>query len=173
MKKIVVVLLLMACLVATVGCANTDGTPDGMQNVALESAAYNLYVPESWVPNAYNVSGAKATPEDNAPNVLVTVHYPEEIVTPDTYWSKYSLPEHTAVLPSFTVIEEGTAATLGGKDAKSYRFSYTFGETLYQCRQVITVFDFKVYVLTYTAVSTAYDTYAAEVDTIVSSFAFK
>ena len=173
MKKLLIALLLAACLVATVGCANTDATPDGMQNVALEDAAYNLYVPESWVANAYNVSGAKATPEENAPNVIVTVHYPESAVTPDTYWSDYCVPEHTAVLPSFTLMEEGTAATLGGKDAKSYKFSYTFGDTLYQCRQVVTVFDFKVYVLTYTAVSTAYDTYAADVDSIVSSFTFK
>lgn len=173
MRKIIVALLLISCLVGVAGCANTDGTPDGMQNVALESAAYNLYVPESWVANTYNMSGAKATPDENAPNVLVTVHYPEDTVTPEIYWSTYSLPEHTTVLPSFTVIEEGTAATLGGKDAKSYRFSYTFGETLYQCRQVITVFDFKVYVLTYTAVSTEYDTYAGDVDGIVSNFTFK
>ena len=173
MKKLLVALLLFACLVATVGCANTDGTPDGMQNVALESAAYNLYVPESWVANAYNVSGATATAAENAPNVIVTVHYPEQTVTPDSYWSDYCVPEHTAVLPSFTIIEEGTAVTLGGKNAKSYTFSYAFGDTLYQCRQVVTVFDFKVYVLTYTAVSTAYDTYAADVDSIVASFTFK
>ena len=173
MKKILTVLLLVACLVSAVGCANTDPTPDGMQNVALESAKYNLYVPESWVPSSYNISGAKATPEDHAPNVIVTVHYPESEVTPASYWSEYCMPEHTMVFSSFTLIEDGSDAILGGKDAKKYRFSYIFGDTLYQCQQVIAVYDFNVYVLTYTAISTAYDTYAAEVDSIVSSFTFK
>ena len=173
MKRILTVLLLIACLVSVVGCANTDQTPDGMQNVALDSAKYNLYVPESWIPASYNISGAKATAEDNAPNVIVTEHYPEGEVTAATYWSEYCIPEYTTVFTSFTLIEDGTDTTLGGKDAKKYRFSYTFGDTLYQCQQVIAVYDFNVYVLTYTAVSTAYDTYASEVDTVISSFTFK
>lgn len=173
MKRILIALLLVACLFASVGCANTDQTPDGMQNVALESAKYNLYVPEAWIPSSYNISGAKATAEENAPNVIVTVHYPDGEVSAATYWSEYCVPEHTAVFTGFTLIEDGTDLTLGGKDAKAYKFSYTFGDTLYQCRQVIAVYDFNVYVLTYTAISTAYDTYAAEVDSIVSSFTFK
>ena len=166
-------MLLAACLLATVGCANTDTTPDGMQNVALESAKYNLYVPESWVPSSYNVSGARATPEENGPNVIVTVHYPDNTVTPESYWTDYCVPEYTATFADFKLLDQGTAATLGGKDAKSYKFSYTFGDTLYQCRQVIAVYDFNVYVLTYTAVSTAYDSYVADVDTIVTEFTFK
>ncbi len=173
MKRILAILLLVACLFTAVACANTDPTPDGMQNVALESAKYNLYVPESWIPDSYNISGAKATAADNAPNVLATVYYPEEQLTPETYWSNYCLNEYQAIFANFTVIEAGTDTTLGGKDAKSYTFSYTFGETLYQCRQVITVYDFNVYAVTYTAVATDYETYAADVNNIVASFTFK
>ncbi|MBR7112296.1 MAG: hypothetical protein IKC75_05205 [Clostridia bacterium] len=172
MKKVLIALLLAALLVATVGCANNDQTPEGMQNVALESAKYYLYVPENWVPSSYNVSGARATPEENGPNVIATVHYPDGVVTAESYWSDYCVPEYTATLTSFALLEESTA-TLGGKDAKNYVFSYTFGDTVYQCRQVIAVFDFNVYVLTYTAVSTDYGTYTADVDSIVSNFTFK
>ncbi len=173
MKKILAILMLAAVLLAASACANTDPTPDGMQNVALESAKYNLYVPESWVPDSYNVSGAKATAEPNAPNVLATVYYPEEALTPATYWSNYCAPEYRAVFANFAVIEEGTDTTLGGKDAKLYKFSYTFGETLYQCQQVITVHDFNLYTVTYTAVSTEYEKYAEDVKNIVANFTFK
>ncbi|MBQ9801606.1 MAG: hypothetical protein IJW51_00860 [Clostridia bacterium] len=173
MKKLFAVLLLAACLLATTACANTDRTPDGMQNVALESANYYLYVPETWIPTSYNVSGAKAHTADNAPNVLATVYYPEEQLTPETYWQNKCLSEYSAVFANFTVIEEGTDATLGGKDAKKYQFSYTFGDTLYQCMQVIAVYDFNVYVITYTAVSTEYATYAADADKAVAHFTFK
>lgn len=173
MKKMIAALLLLACLLTLGACANTDQTPDGMQNVALESADYYLYVSEGWVPTSYNVSGAKAHSADNAPNILATVYYPEAQVTPASYWTEQCLVEYQTVFKDFTVIADGEDCTLGGKDAKSYRFSYTFGATVYQCRQVITVYDFQVYVLTFTAVSTEYDTYASEMDAAVQYFAFK
>ena len=173
MKKIVAALLMLACLFTITACANTDTTPDGMQNVALESADYYLYVSEHWIPTSYNVSGAKAHTADNAPNVLATVYYPEESVTPLKYWEDYCLAEYQAVFNNFTVIEGGVAETLGGKDALAYTFSYTFGATVYQCKQVITVYNFNVYVLTYTAVSTEYETYAADMEAAVDYFAFK
>ncbi len=172
MKRIFAICLLLGCLLTLASC-NTDATPDGMQNVALESAKYNLYVPESWIAESYNVSGARAGIKENAPNVLATVYYPEEQLTPQGYWEAKCLPEYSAVFANFTVTEEGADTTLGGKDAKKYRFSYTFGETLYQCMQVITVYDYNVYVVTYTALSTEYDTYAADADSIVANFTFR
>ena len=173
MKKIVAALLMLACLLALTACANTDATPDGMQNVALESADYNLYVSENWIPTSYNVSGAKAHTADNAPNILATVYYPEESVTPTKYWDEQCLAEYEAVFDNFTVLEAAVAETLGGKDAVAYTFSYTFGATVYQCKQVITVYNFNVYVVTYTAVSTEYETYASDMEAAVDHFTFK
>ena len=172
MKRILIALLLIACLLMTVGCSG-DGTPDGMQNVALEGVKYNLYVPDNWVALTYNVSGARATVEENGPNVIVTEHYPDGSVTPEGYWNEYCIPEYTATLTGFTIAESGLSLTLGGKDAKGYKFTYTFGDTQYKCYQIVTVFDYNVFVLTYTAVAAEYDTYAASVDEIVSAFTFK
>lgn len=164
---------MLACLLCLAACSNNDTTPEGMKNVALESAKYNLYVPESWIADSYNVSGARVGTKENAPNVLATVYFPEEQLTPQTYWEGKCLPEYTTVFSNFTMIEQGADTTLGGKDAKRYKFSYTFGETLYQCMQVITVYDFNVYVVTYTAVAIEYDAYAADADSIVANFVFK
>ena len=172
MKRIFAICLLLGCLLTLASC-NNDATPEGMKNVALESAKYNLYVPESWIEGSYNVSGARASALENAPNVLATVYYPDAQLTPQGYWESQCLPEYSAVFANFKIIEEGTDTTLGGKDAKKYQFSYTFGETLYQCMQVITVYDFNVYVVTYTALSTEYDTYKEDADSIVANFTFK
>ena len=60
MKRILAICLLLGCVLALASC-NTDATPDGMQNVALESAKYNLYVPENWIAGSYNVSGARVS----------------------------------------------------------------------------------------------------------------
>lgn len=173
MKKILAICLMLACLFSVAACSKNDGTPDGMKNAALESAKYNLYVPETWITDSYNVSGARVGTKENAPNVLATVYFPEEQLTPQAYWESKCLPEYGAVFANFTMIEEGADTTLGGKDAKRYKFSYTFGDSVYQCMQVITVYDFSVYVVTYTALSTEYDTYAADADVIVANFVFK
>ena len=174
MKKIISVLLLAVLLCSLAACANTDPTPDGMTNVSIESAKFNLYVPEAWIPlTSSGMSGARANVNDKAPNVLATVYYAEEPLTPNDYWQKYCAPEYRATLPSFTVIEEATPLTMGGKDAMGYKYSFVLGETLYQCREVFVVYDYNIYGLTYTAVSTEYDTYAAEVDSIVAAFTFK
>ncbi|MBE6605073.1 MAG: hypothetical protein E7639_05150 [Ruminococcaceae bacterium] len=173
MKKIVAVLLAVVCLFVLSACANTDQTPDGMQNVALESANYYLYVSKNWIPTSYNVSGAKAHTAENAPNILATVYYPEEQVTPTSYWENDCLAEYQAVFTNFTVIGSEVEETLGGKDARAYQFSYTFGATVYQCKQVICVYDFNVYVLTYTAVATEYDSFAADFEAAVDHFTFK
>lgn len=173
MKKIVAVLLLAVCLLSFAACANTDQTPDGMQNVALESAEYYLYVSKNWIPTSYNVSGAKAHTADNAPNILTTVYYAESGVTPTSYWENYCLAEYQAVFANFTVLESEIAETLGGKDAKAYKFSYTFGASTYQCYQVMTVYDFNVYVLTYTAIATEYDSFIADMEAAVDYFKFK
>lgn len=173
MKKIIAICLMLACFLTLAACNKNDGTPEGMKNAALESAKYNLYVPETWIIDSYNVSGARVGTKENAPNVLATVYFPEEQLTPQGYWEGKCLPEYTAVFANLTMIEEGADTALGGKDAKRYKFSYTFGETLYQCMQVITVYDYNVYVVTYTAVATEYDTYAADADSIVSHFVFK
>lgn len=173
MKKMLAVCLLLATVLSLAACANTDPTPDGMKDVAIESAGYRLYVPEAWVEQSYNVSGAKATPAENAPNVIVTVYYPDTELSIDQYWGSRCVPEYSTVFKNFTVLEEGTAKALGGKDAKLYHFSHTIGETVYECMQVITVYNFNVYVLTYTALSSEYATYIAEVDTIITNFAFK
>ena len=173
MKKILVVVLAMLMLVLAVSC-NKDGTPDGMQNASIEGAAYNFYVPDTWVTvTESGVSCAKATVGNNAPNATLTVYYPDSVITPNDHWQVNCLPEYRTVLQNIVVHEDGSDVTLGGKDAKKYVFSYTVGTDSYQCQQVIAVYDYQVYVLTYTALADAYDTHVADVESMLTHFAFK
>ena len=173
MKKILLVLLTVALLFGTVAC-NSDGTPSGMQDVALESASFHLYVSEFWISTASSgVSGAKRTNAANAPNVTATVYYPDEPTDLATYWQNICMPEYSANLKGLEALEQGTATTLGGKDAQIFVFKFDIGQDTYRCKQVMTVFEYQIYTVTYTALEKDFDTYTAEVDEILANFTFK
>ena len=176
MKKILAVLLLLCTVLAFAACANTDRTPDGMKDVAIENADYHLYVPEVWIAtNTMGLSGAHAGAADKAfsPNVIVTVYYPDTAMDVSAYFTNVVKPELVLTLEGLAMVEEGTAATLGGKDAAVFTYTYTLGGAAYKQMQVCAVNGYRIYTLTYTATADLYDTYLAEVQSIVAEFTFK
>ena len=176
MKKIIALLLLAVMLFAFAACANTDETPDGMKDVAIENADYHLYVPEAWIEaNTLGISSAHAGAADVAfsPNVLVTVYYPDTATTIATYFAEIVKPQLALTYDDFALVEEGTATTLGGKDAAVYTYTYTLGGVSYKQKQVIVLNGYRFYSLFYTATADLYDTYVSEVDKIVAEFTFK
>jgi hypothetical protein len=50
-KLICVMLCALICLPILSGCANRDGTPDGMFNATIEGEPFILYVPNDWTDN--------------------------------------------------------------------------------------------------------------------------
>lgn len=173
MKKLILVLLAVAMLVCAVAC-NSDGTPAGMQDVALESASFHLYVSEFWISTASSgISGAKATTSPTAPNVTATVYYPSEQMDVAAYWQNKCMPDYSANLKGLEVQEQGTATTLGGKDAQIFVFKFAMGQDMYRCKQVMTVYEHQIYTVTYTALEKDYDSCTADVDEILANFTFK
>ena len=176
MKKVLIALLLCCMVFGLAACANTDKAPDGMKDVAIESADYHLYVPEAWIDSkTLGISGAHAGAADAAfsPNVIVTVYYPDAVTDAATHFTATVKPQLALALDDLTMLEEGRATTLGGKDAFAYTYTYTLGGVAYKQMQVLAVNRYCVYSLTYTATLDRYDTYVGEVDTIVAAFTFK
>lgn len=176
MKRILAVLLLLCTVLALAACANKDQTPDGMKDAAIENADYHLYVPEVWIPtNTMGLSGAHAGAADQAfsPNVIVTVYYPDVTMDVSTYFSTVVRPQLDQTLADLVMVEEGKAATLGGKDALIYTYTYTLGGAAYRQMQVVAPNGYRIYTLTYTATADLYDTYIEEVNSIVAAFTFK
>lgn len=179
MKKNVVrvlsLLLLLTVALTAASCANTDDTPDGMQNVAIEHAAFDLFVPESWIAqNSAGVSGARVSNTDTS-NVTATVYMPDVEMTVEAYWNDFCMPAYqSGVLKDFSVLTEQCAdTTLGGKNAKQYVFVYTMDGTAYEVMQVIAVHGSYVYTLTYTAESVHYANHLETVESIRANFRFR
>lgn len=175
MKRIISVLLLLALCLTLAACKSDDPTPEGMQNVADEEAAFNLYVPSSWVPRTESgVSGAAYGGNDQS-NVICTGVLPDEgIDSIEKYWNNVCLGEYHATLPAFAVREEECGATtLGGLNAQKYVFTYTIGEESFVAMQVITSYSGMIYTLQYTALSANYNAHLEEVNGIVAAFTFR
>lgn len=181
MKKLLTALtaivLLLALTASLVSCSGDDPTPEGMKNVATEKAQalFDLYVPELWIAQTESgISGARVSNTDTS-NVTVTVYFPDEELTPESYWQGFCLPQYTSgVLADFkTVDADCKDTTLGGKNAKQYVFVYKMGDVYYQAMQIITVHGGMVFTMTYTAEETNYAANLESVEWIRSEFVLK
>ena len=177
MKRFLIATLAILMLLTTVlglsSCAKDDGTPDGMQNVAIADVPFALYVPESWISQASSgISGARASNTDTT-NVTVTMYMPDTDMTAETYWQEKCLPEFTAAFSAFTVVEEGTDTTLGGVNAKKYVFTFEMDGVKYQLIQIIVVEGSMVYTLQYHATETNYPNHTDVFESIRSAFRFR
>lgn len=173
LTAILAILMLLTAVFCLSSCAKDDGTPDGMQNVAIADAPFALYVPESWISQASSgISGARASNTDTS-NVTVTMYMPDTDMTAETYWQEKCLPEFTAAFSAFTVVEEGTDTTLGGVNAKKYVFTFEMDSVKYQLAQVIAVEGGMVYTLQYHATESNYINHTEVFDEIRSNFRFR
>ncbi len=175
MKRVIAILLLLALAICFVACGDdNDGVPEGMKDVAVENATFLLYVPELWLSQSQGgVSGA-LSPKGNA-NVIATSYLPDTYQTPTSYWEEKCLPQYTAALSEFTVIEaECAQATLGGMNAQKYVFMHKMGDQLYKQMQLIAVEGGMVYTVQYTAIAgEAYDEWKSDVDSICANFTLR
>ena len=178
MKRIftsILTLLLLLTLAATAISCSDDGIPDDMQNVAIDNANFDLFVPKSWISQKESgISGARVSNEDTS-NVTVTVYLPDRPLTVEEYWSAFCLPSYqNGVLKDFSLIQEQCGDTvLGGKNAKTYVFIYTLDGKTYEVMQIIALMGDQLYTLTYTAESANYATHLETVESIRQNFRFR
>lgn len=176
MKKTIALLLaLCLALPAFAACGKGEEVPDNMQEAAIATAPYHLYVPQTWLTTTSSgISGAKVNTEADAPNVTVTAYYPDSAMTPAAYFEDVCLPDYAATLHDFTRITARDGdTTLGGKDAKRYVFSHSLNGKVYQVMQIITAGGDMIYVLTYTATAAQYNDHVEEVESIRAAFVFR
>lgn len=171
MKKILSAVLVLCMMLSFVACANEDGAPDGMKNVAGENDAYYLYVPESWSENNNGVVGAKYSNTDTS-NISVTAYGGSEYSTVEEYWNAFKAKVPT-ISTEFEAVKENEPKVVGGMNGVQYVFKMTTGEVKYQVQQVFVLYSNIMYVITYTATEEKFDSHAEDVQKIIDEFKFK
>lgn len=174
---VLLALLALTLVLCTASCKKDDGIPDGMMNVATERAQtyFDLYVPEGWTPQTDSgISGARVSGTDSS-NVTATLYFPNTVMTAESYWNDFCLPEYqNGVLKDFSIIQDACKdTTLGGKNAKQYVFVFVMDGVAYETMQIITVHDNMVFTLTYTAESANYANHLETVESIRAEFRLK
>ena len=173
MKKLVAILLLLVLVTSFVACAENDGTPEGMYDVATENATFFLYVPENWLTQSQGGVCGAMSPLGDA-NVIATTYLADTYYTPVTFWDTKCKTEYATIFTEFTVVDaECAATTLGGMNAHKYVFTAKLGGVAYKYMQVIAVDSNMVYTLQYTAPIDSYATNLEDVEAIRANFTLR
>ena len=154
--------------------AKDQTAPEGMKLVSSDEVAYRFYVPVSWAVDRNDAIYAAYLESDRS-NVSVTPYQPASgQITVDGY---FALCEEqmikTAGKDGYALISCVKDATLGGRTAHVYDYTYTVGGEVFRYRQIITAYGGMIYSMTYTSRPETFESHLADLDAMIASFTFR
>lgn len=146
-------------------------TPEGMKIASGDNVEYLFYVPKSWICTPSKGANEAYVAESGRPNVTVTSFYPDSAVTPDQYFETAE-EDYKQKLSGYTLLSR-SETSVDGRDAVSFTYSVSYAGVEYKIMQTVTVYGSIVYSLTYTSPSDVFDSHLADVEAMISAFAFR
>lgn len=179
MKKIrlLAAALALCALVCAVSCQKKDESiPDGYKLAASEQSdgakEYRFYVPIAWSVAIDNTATSATVSSSDPASVSVMTWTPAvSDSTPGDFWNSF-VADFEKVYSDFK-IEKEEDMLLDGSAARSVTFTGSLGGVSYRFRQVTSVRDSLVYVLTYTNLADRFDEHDGDFADIVGYFKFK
>lgn len=190
-NRIFAVLLCAVVLLSLASCSKGgEEVPDGMQIASCAGAEYRLYVPTSWVVNtSYGVSGAYRTIGEQSTVSLVsyavsdyTARMTEGGIDVENsgariawFWENECRVaiSRQALNGEITLIEEECISTsLGGANAKQYRYSALINGERLHFLQTVAEREGKLYVFTMTANERMLETCLTDAAKMLDAFLF-
>lgn len=167
-------ILLAAAMIVFCGCGEKSEVeiPDGYQLASDDSADYYFFVPLGWTVDITSTATSAYVPSPDLSAVSVmtwTSTYSD--MTLEDWWSKF-IPDFETLYDNFAVESEENLL-LGGEAARSVVFMGTLGETNYRFRQISSIRDSVVYVMTYTSTEDTFDLHTEEFTEMAEYFEFK
>lgn len=144
--------------------------PSGMKNATAGAEGYLFFVPDGWlVERVGNVTVASISAYSSVTFSLAV--FPSERSAVEYFTA--SRPDVEQQLSDFALAEDGEKVSVGGVAAVRYVFSGKYVEDkLYHVMQYITKKDGHLYVFTYTANDSEFDSYKTAIETAVGHFRF-
>ena len=172
MKKLILIVLVAVMTLSLVACANGEEAPEGMMDVAPDNEKYNFYVPQNWRTNSGDIVGAYYSMTDRS-NVSVMGYVPtEDSYSVADYW-EYTEKHYKDTLKDYTLTAEPAEATMGGKRATVYEYTYSLSGVTYKCRQTVCVYSYMIVIMTYTALPENYDAHMEDVQAMQDALTFR
>lgn len=181
--KLAAAALTLALTLGSCGASEGAALP-GYKEISNEDVSYDLFVPDEWiVDRADNYTLAHRSDSDTS-NISVMAYEltsANNFESYEDYWKIYE-PTRTSVFPDLEYIKEGESFTLDGIEAAEYVYTASMNHGLdadgnesivpYKFQQIVAKKGSRVYILTFTAQTAAYDEASEEVAAIWSNFRF-
>ncbi len=154
---------------------STEGidVPEGYTLISNKFVDYYFFVPNTWSPSV-NTGMSAAFASGNKKVTANVIAFNTTYMTLDDYWISYET-DLTATFGEikYTGETKFTASKLGGYDARCYSYKITQSGTEYLYNQHLVIYGGYVYIVTFAAESSVYESYAADFDGMLSNFRFK
>lgn len=129
-KKILALFLCAVVLLPIFSaCEDDDGIPEGMQSVTLEGEPFIFYVPQEWTDN--RDSGISSAYFSLEKGIFASARYYScDADTKSEGLSAYVekiAQENAKTLSGYAYVEDVKDASLGGQDAKRYKYTFNYG----------------------------------------------
>lgn len=146
--------------------------PAGMKAAHSKDVPYRFYVPAGWEIDPDRAICSAWDPTDRT-NVSVLPYSPDQSMSLKDYFDQEieSLEENGGIRNVARLSEE--ESELGGRKAMKYEFSCEIDGTEFHYLQYLVVYKSRIYCLTYTATSAAFEAHLGELETMVNNFSFR
>ena len=151
-----------------------EGAPAGMQLASGKDVAYSFYIPNDWkIRYDQSIYAGYVEADGTSVSVLPYMHNSGSISVAQYFEMSRDQMISIAGEDGFRLVSTTEDATLGGRKATIYEFYFRVGGVDYHYRQYIAAYRGMIYCVTYTATEEAYGTHLAELDAIITAFAFR
>ena len=154
---------------------DTDGVsvPDGYTLISNKFVDYYFFVPSTWSPAVNTGMSAAYLSSDKSVTANV-VAFNTTYMNLDDYWVSYET-DLTATFGEVKYLNESkfTASTLSGIEARCYSYEITQSGVTYRYDQHLVIYGGYVYIVTFSAESSAFSSFGADFDGMLANFKFK
>lgn len=154
--------------------AKDQTAPEGMKLVSSDEVAYRFYAPLNWTVDR-NEAIYAAYLESDRSSVSVVPHQP--VAGQMSIEGYFALCEQqmleTAGNGGYVLLSTEQNATLGGRAAHVYDYTYTVGNETFRYRQVIAAYGGMIYSMTYTSRLETFESHIDDVNAMIANFTFR
>ncbi len=173
LKYVLLTAVILGVAVSAISCnSGSSDAPLGFKEISDDGVTYDLFIPDEWTADiSTGITSAYFSAQDPSNISLMAFELDKLFESLPEYWATYE-PTLKAILPDMEYVGEPDETTLDGSSAIQYVYTGTMSNVSYKFMQLITIKNSTVYIFTYTAEASKYDSHIEDVIAILNYFRF-